>query len=379
MRCGYPRNVNPRPIDLSIGDPGYEPPREVQALAVQAIARGLGGYAPRGGMHRLRSALAERFTTRDGIPATADQVVVTTGASLGIFATLSALCHAGDTVLVPDPCFPQYRLAAVTLGLRVRAYPLAGPEEGCRPDWAALEELAPNARLLMWNYPSNPLGAVADVAWFDRLFALIERLPELVVVDDEVYQDLCLDGQHAGLAAAAPQPAADRIVSAFSFSKSYGMAAWRVGYLHTRADLAARIARAHWGATMSTGTAAQLGALAALKAPDSYLEERRAFLRTNRDLAVSRLRECGLTCPIPAAGFFVWVDIGQYGMDSVTFEERCAAEAGVLVSAGADFGPSGSDRVRINYAVPTERLAEALDRVSAWTATLGERAPATTG
>jgi aspartate aminotransferase len=353
------------PVDLSIGDPGYEPPREVQAVAVQAIAKGLGGYAPPGGLRRLRSALAARLRDRDRIPASPDEVVVTSGASLGIFATLGTRCRPGDLVLLPDPGFPLYRLAADTLGLRVAGYPLTGPEPG-EPDWPALAELAPGARLLIWNYPSNPLGALARPAWFARLFALLDRFPELVLLSDEVYQDLCLEPGHAGPAAAAAGDLADRVVSVFSFSKSFGMAAWRLGYVHARAGWAAQIARAHWGATMSTATVSQLAGRAALRVPESYLDERRAFLRANRDLAVARLSGCGLPCRPPPGGFFVWVDIGQYGMDGETFAERCAEEAGVLISAGGDFGPSGRERVRINYAVPEERLRVALDRLQAW-------------
>jgi aspartate/methionine/tyrosine aminotransferase len=155
----------------------------------------------------------------------------------------------------------------------------------------------------------------------------------------------------------------------FSFSKSFGMAAWRVGYVHARARWAEQISRAHWGATMSTATASQLGALAALRVSEGYLAEQRAFLRTNRDLAVSRLCGCGLACPSPPAGFFAWADIEPYGLDSDEFADRCAAEAGVLISAGSAFGSSGRGRVRINFAVPGDRLAAALDRLSAWVGT----------
>jgi aspartate aminotransferase len=346
-----------RRLDLSIGDPGYEPPREVQAVVVRAIARGLGGYAPMGGLPKLRVALAERLSARNGVDTSPDQVTVTSGASLGVFATLSTVCAPGDLVLVPDPGFPLYRLAAATLGLRVAAYPAAAGQ----PDWAALDELAPGARLLLWNYPSNPLGHVADPAWFGRLFALLDRNPRLTLLSDEVYEDLVLDGTHGNVAAAAG-PLADRIVSVFSFSKCYGMAAWRIGYVHARADWAQRIGRAQWAAAMSTPTAAQLGALAALRTPAEYLDERRAFLRANRDLAVERMRSFGLPCASPSAGFFVWAHVSD-----ATFAERCAAETGVLLSPGTDFGPSGAGQVRLNYAVPPDRLAEALGRLQAWT------------
>jgi aspartate/methionine/tyrosine aminotransferase len=364
-----------RPIDLSIGNPGYGPPLEVQAAAVQAVGRGLGGYAPAGGLRGLRARLAERLRAHNGIDAHPDQVIVTSGASLGIFATLSGLCRPGDLLLLPDPCFPLYRIAAETIGLRVTTYSVSDPEREYAPDWEALGQVAHGARVLVWNYPSNPTGALAGPAWFDHLSAVLHRFPGLILLSDEVYEDLCLDGRHTS-AAAAVGGLADRVVSVFSFSKSYGMAAWRVGYLHARSEWAARIARAQWGAAMSTSTLGQLAGLAALAVPPSYLDERRAFLRANRDLAVSRLRACGLPCEVPAGGFFAWADMRRYGGAAGDFADRCGAETGVLISDGADFGPAGRYRVRLNYAVPSQWLAEALDRLHEWTASLDSERPA---
>lgn len=352
-------------IDLSIGDPGYEPPDEARAVAVRAIGRGLGGYAPVGGLTRLRRALAGKLVDRNGIMASPEEVVITSGASLGIFATLATLCRPGDRILVPDPCFPLYRLAAATLNLRAVSYPLAGRADGHQPDWAALAELIPGARMLLWNYPSNPLGAPPRTEWSPRLFDLLATAPELMVLSDEVYEDLCLDGEHVSLAAGAGE-LADRIVSLFSFSKGYGMAAWRVGYLHAPAELAARVARAQWAATMSTSTVGQHAALAALSAPPTYLAQRRAFLRDNRDLAVCRLRAVGLGCDSPAGGFFAWVDIAESGLSAPEFTQRCAEDTGVLLSPGDDFGAAGRGHIRLNYAVSRERLDAGLTALCGW-------------
>jgi aspartate/methionine/tyrosine aminotransferase len=288
--------------------------------------------------------------------------VVTSGASLGIHATLAALCRPGDRVLLPDPCFPLYRLAAETLRLRVSQYPLTGPGTGYRPDWAALAELAAGARLLLWNQPANPLGTVCAAEWLPHLFAIVDSVPDLVLLADEVYEDLVLDGTHAGVAAAAGAPV-DRTVSVFSFSKSYGMAAWRIGYVHAPAAWADRIAQVHWGAGMSTSTVAQTAARAALRAPADYLGGRRDFLRANRDHAVAELRAAGLPCATPAAGFFAWPEVGP---DARRFADRCADEAGVLVSPGDDFGPGGRGHVRLNYAVPRERLDAGLAALTGW-------------
>jgi len=360
-----------RAVDLSLGDPGYGPPEQAVAAGARAILRGVGGYAPPGGLRKLRAAAAAKLRERNGIRAEADEVVVTTGASLGLFASLATLCRPGDRVLLPDPCFPLYRRMVATLRLEAVPYPLVAAEYA--PDWDALQALARGARVLLWNYPSNPLGAVARRAWLERLFAVMAGAPDLTLVSDEVYEALVFDGAHVSPAAWAGE-LRDRVLSVFSFSKSHGMTGWRVGYVHAPGALARAVAMSHWGVSMSTPTTAQIAALAALGAPATYLEERRALLLANRDQAVARLRGAGVACEVPAAGFFLWGDISRFGLDAEAFAERCAAEAGTLVSPGTDFSPVARDRVRLSFALDRQRLLEGLARLHAWTGGLAARA-----
>jgi aspartate/methionine/tyrosine aminotransferase len=121
---------------------------------------------------------------------------------------------------------------------------------------------------------------------------------------------------------------------------------------------------------MSTSSTGQIAALAALAAPGDYLDERRAFVRSHRDLAVSGLRAAGLGCATPQGGFFAWVDIAGCGLSAPEFTERCAGEIGVLLSPGDDFGVAGRRHVRLNYAVPPPRLMTALDLLATWVRTL---------
>ena len=358
-----------RLVDLSLGDPGYEPPEQAKAAAVSALGGGIGGYAPQGGFPWLRLALAAKLRESNNIAGDPDNIVVTSGASHGLFAALSAVCRPGDRVLVPDPGFPLYRLAASILGLNAVGYPLA-EASGYEPDWEALDELLPGARVLIWNFPSNPLGVVAPRAWHARILDMLGRHAEVVMLSDEVYESLCFSGAHFSPAACESGPA-DRIISIFSFSKSHAMTGWRVGYLHASRELAATIARHHWGVSMSTPTVAQVAALAALRAPCAYLEGLRAFLLRNRDEAVRRLTAAGYACQPPNAGFFLWVDIERSGLDASTFTKRCAHEAGTLVSPGTDFSPAARHRIRLSYALSRHRLSEGLDRLIAWQDNLG--------
>jgi aspartate aminotransferase len=364
-----------RLVDLSLGDPGYEPPEQVKAAAVSALSGGIGGYAPQGGFPWLRQALAAKLRDGNNIAGLPENIVVTSGASHGLFAALSAVCRPGDRVLVPDPGFPLYRLAASILGLNAVGYPL-DEASGYEPDWKVLDQLLPGARVLIWNFPSNPLGLMAPGAWQARILEMLGQHAGVVMFSDEVYESLCFSGVHLSPAALEGIPA-DRIVSIFSFSKSHAMTGWRVGYLHAGRELAATIARHHWGVSMSTPTVAQVAALAALRAPRAYQEGIRGLLLRNRDEAIGRLTAAGYAPHTPAAGFFLWVDIARSGLDAGTFTKRCAHEAGTLVSPGTDFSPAARHRIRLSYALSSDRLREGLDRLIAWLDDPGTRHAAT--
>jgi aspartate aminotransferase len=350
-------------VDMSLGDPGYSPPREALAAVAAFLRTESRGYAPRGGFRWLREALAEKLRKQNVIDASADEVVVTTGASHGIFAVLAALCQPGDTIIIPDPGFPHYRLAARILGLSVQSYSLDA-DRGNEPDWDAIERSSAQARVLIWNFPSNPLG-VDNPQWNAKVLELIGGHPGLFLLSDEVYEDLIFAGDHQSPAAVAG-PNADRIASVFSFSKSYAMTGWRVGYVHARPDLGAAIARCHWGVSMSTPTVAQVAALAALHAPPSYLLEYRAFLTRNRDIAVQQLNSAGYRCSPPTGGFFLWTDISGTQLGAAAFAERSARELKVLVSPGTDFSPSATDRVRLSFALSETQLRDGLERLCRW-------------
>lgn len=352
------------PIDLSLGNPSYDPPEQAKAAAAYTILHGGNGYAAPGGLPTLRAALARKLQDQNRISATADQVLITSGASLGLFATMAVLCEPGDGVLIPAPGFPLYRLMAKMQRLQPLHYTLQA-DANYEPDWASLAALAPQARLLIWNFPSNPLGTVARPEWLPRLYRLLATQPHLYLISDEVYEDLIFTGAHSSPAASAG-PLADRLFSIFSFSKSYGMAGWRVGYVHAPGAWAPHVEQAHWGAAMSASTVAQHAAVGALQAPPIYGKKILAFLSHNRAQVLPRLRQWELPYQEPEGGFFAWVNIQRSGLDSLIFASRCAEECGVLVSPGIYFSPTADDYIRLCFAVDTSVLAQGLDRIGRW-------------
>jgi aspartate aminotransferase len=359
-----PRERLQESINLSLGEPCFEPPKEARSAAAAALLQGSNGYLPPGGLPELRIALAQKLRDQNGIAADPNQVVVTVGASLGLFTTIAVLCQPGAGVLIPDPCFPLYKLMLETQRLCPLRYPLRA-DRNYEPDWDALESQASACSALIWNFPSNPLGVVARPSWLSRLNSLLKNHPHLHLISDEVYEDLLFAGKHHSPAATA-DPLAERVFSVFSFSKSYAMTGWRVGYVHAPGQWAARIEQAHWGAAMSTPTIAQCAAVAALRAAPSYREETLGFLKSNRAIALAKLRKWGLSCTKPEAGLFVWINVSRYGMDSLTFAKRCEEECGVIVSPGVYFSPNAINHIRLCFAVDSKALVEGIDRLGGW-------------
>ena len=351
-------------IVLSVGDPSYGPPAESKNAAAYMLVRGRSGYLPPGGLPELREALAQKLSDQNGITATANEINVTVGASLGLYFTMAVICEPNDEVLIPDPCFPLYRSMLQTQRLTPFHYSLH-ENNSYVPDWGSLESVAKTARALIWNFPSNPLGAVARQEWLKRLYDLLERHPQLYLISDEVYEDLIFHGTHYSPAATAGD-LSERIISIFSFSKSYGMTGWRVGYIHAVEPLATEISKSHFGAAMSVPSLAQFAAVAALQAPASYHQEIRNFLTRNRKLALDGLRKWKLRCLEPEAGFFVWVNISDCGLDALTFAAGCEEDCGVLVSPGTNFSPGATDYIRICFAVEAETLAKGIDLLGRW-------------
>lgn len=348
-------------IDLALGDPGYGPPASVLTTVAKAMRGNAMGYAPMGGLPALRRALAVKLAARNGIPANPVDIVVTSGASQALSGTLGSLCAPGDKVLIPAPGFPLYRLTASTLHLTVADYPL--DETTGEPDWQRLNEASRGARILIWNYPSNPLGTVARADWMPRLANLLDESPDLLLISDEVYEDLCYDAEHITTAAALPDELRHRVLSLYSFSKSYGMAGWRVGYVHAPGGRASGISRYQWAASMSASTPGQVAALAALACGADPLRFRAAELKRGRDLAVDTLRTLKLRLKSPSAGMYCWFSVHDTGLSGDAFVTWAAHEARVLLASGSEFGPCSADRVRLSFAAAPNTLAEAMTRL----------------
>ncbi len=361
----------PETIRLDIGDPDFSTPPHIVAAADRAARSGLTHYTPNVGIPELRQVLAGKIRSRNGYDARAEQVVVTQGATQGIFAALLALTEPGDGILVPDPAWPNYVMMARLLRLDCAKYRLT-EAAGFRPTMEQLERLVTTrTKVLIVNSPSNPLGAVVGR---DRMRDLMEfsARHDLWVVSDECYDEIVFDDTFVSAAAVDPH----RVISAYSFSKTYAMTGWRIGYLVVPDRATNVVAKCQEALIACVNAPTQSAALAAISGPQDCVAEMREAYRRRRDRVLKTFESYRVSPFRPSGSFFIWLDVSASGMSDRTFALRLLEEQGVAVVPDTAFGEAGADYVRISAAAAEEDLIEGAERLGAWVTRPPARPPA---
>ena len=346
-------------LHLEIGEPDFPTPSHIVDAVVRALASGDVKYTLSRGTPELRALLAEKLRERNRIDVPPEAIVVTSGGTPAVYGALAALLDPGDGVLLPDPGWPSAEMAATLLGARPLHYRLT-PESGYQPDLEQLEALAPQARLLVLNTPSNPTGAVFGRELLERLLELAQRY-DLTVLSDEVYEEIVFDADHVSIGSLGDP---DRVVSVFSFSKSYAMTGWRVGYVVAPLEVAEAIVKVQEAIVACPSWPGQKAAEAALTGPQDAVAAMRAAYRTRRDVAVAALEREGLLLAVPQGAFYVMVDVSALSDDTYAIARTLLHGQRVAVAPGESFGPNGGGAVRLSLASSEEVVAEAIERIA---------------
>lgn len=346
------------------GEPDFPTPAHIIEAAAAAGRRGETKYAPNAGIPELRAALVEKLGTVNSWDVTPEQIQITAGSTEALFLSLRLLLDSGNGILLPDPGWPNYRMIAQLLDAEPIGYPLTAAN-GFVPDPADLERLVTErTRAMLINSPSNPLGSVIARERLVELADFVDR-HDLWLVCDECYEELTFDGPFVSAAAVAPR---DRMIGIYSFSKTYAMTGWRVGYAVMPEPLA-RTANAVQEAIVScVTTPAQWAALAALEGPQDIVASMRESYRHRRDVLLAVLDDVGLAAQRPAGAFYAWVDVSAAGLSSVDLAARLVREERVAVAPGAGFGALGDGAVRLCVAADEDDLVEGARRLGAFVA-----------
>ncbi|MFI6299307.1 pyridoxal phosphate-dependent aminotransferase [Nonomuraea sp. NPDC050790] len=348
----------PGTVSLAMGEPGFPTPPPVVEAAVAALRQGHTHYADQKGLPELRAALAARLPARPGRPWSADDVVVTHGATAALAAVVLATIGPGDRVVIPEPAYSLYADLVVFAGGTVDFVPLA-PD--LHWDLDALAAALPGAAMMIFSNPSNPTGIVHTGQELKALGELLDGTGVLVV-SDEAYHRLVYPG-HTLTSALEVESLRERTVYVQTFSKTYAMTGWRVGYLAGPREVVDAAAHAHRTCAGSLNTVVQHAALAALDLPDGVVEAMLDGYRRRRDLVVAGLSGIPGLHLVPPEGAFY----GFLRYDADLPSERVVrelAERKVLVRAGAEYGPSGEGHVRISFATGEDDLRTGLTRLA---------------
>ena len=349
----------PSPVMLVNGDPNFHTPLHIIEGAAQASRQGATGYAPGAGVGALREAIADKVQRRNGLAASAENVCVTTGACGGLFTSLLLTAGPGDDVLIPDPGWSNYAAMVHVLGARLVRYPV-----GASVDWSIDPTLLAAAvtertKVVIVNSPSNPCGVVESPERLKEVLAVAER-HDLWVISDEAYDELLFESMPTATAAHGHK---DRVISVFSFSKTYAMTGWRVGYVVADPDFIRQLSLHQEPVVSCASTISQHAALAALRGPQDCVGEMVNAYRRRRDAVSATLQQFGCGYRSPDGAFFIMVDIRPSGLDSWSFATQLLTEEGVGVVPGAAFGDFGEGFVRVTLAASEESLAEGVDRL----------------
>ena len=350
----------PDAIKLTVGEPNFDTPTYIKEAAKKAMDAGETHYSPNAGMNVLREAIAKKYASYDA-GYTADNVIVTVGAMEGLMLTMLLILNPGDEILVPDPCFPNYYGQASLTGAQAKPVPTY-EENDYRMMAADIEKcITPNTKALLLNSPCNPTGAVLTK---EDILAIAEvvKKHDLWVLSDEPYDSIVYDGEKPFSIAQVPE-VRDRVFVLNSFSKSYAMTGWRLGYVCAPAPLMKAMTKIHQYAIMCAPTTSQYAGTVALREGDDAIEAMRDEYDMRRKFLVSALNRMGMTCFEPEGAFYVFPSIAVSGLRSEEFCEKLLFSKKVAVVPGTAFGDSGEGFVRISYSYSVAHLSEALGRI----------------
>jgi aspartate/methionine/tyrosine aminotransferase len=351
----------PGAIRLDVGQPNFPTPKHIGEAGKRAIDEGKTFYTHTQGLISLREKLVTKLERVNGISVTPDRIACGPGGVGALAAVFGAVLEPGDEALLPDPGWPNTRLMLTWTGARGVFYPCAAGA-GFQPDLDALTRLiTKRTKMLLINSPNNPTGAVYPEATIVRLIEIAQR-HDLWLVSDECYDQIILDGTWTSPASLAPDD--PRIASVFTFSKSYSMTGWRIGYVAGSADLIDTATKVLESSSSCVSTITQVAAEAALDGPQDCVGEMVAAYRHRRNVVLDILREAEMLVSEPTGAFYCMADISRSHLHGREFAFRLLREKGVSVAPGSAFGEVAGDAVRISLASSDTDLREGVGRLA---------------
>ncbi len=345
-------------VQFGLGEPDFQPPEVAIKAFTRAMEDGRNKYTTTAGLPPLRKKIAESW--HHLLPEIDESnVCMTMSGTNALLDIFLAIVNPDDEVLLPEPYFPLYPTDVVICGGKPINYPCKF-ENGFVPDIADLEErLSDRTVAVLYNFPSNPTGGNVTPKERDELIDFA-RKNDLWIITDEVYDRIVYDSEHVSFIGAGY----DKVIMINSFSKTFAMTGWRIGYvLSENKEAMGHITKMQYYVTACSNDAMQYAVLEAMEKASDYPDQMCQEFKARRDLICERLNSMpGVTCHVPTGAFYVFPKVEVLGMNS---EEIAMAllEGGVLCSPGSAFGDAGEGHLRFAYTIGRDSISRGMDRV----------------
>ena len=347
-------------VALTVGQPDFVTPWHIREAAIDALEKGKTYYTSNAGMPELRTEISRYMKRKFNLDYQSDEVVVTVGGSEAIDMAIRALVNPGDEVIIPMPSFVCYEPIAKMCGAKVVVIETKIENNFKLTASELRDAISDKTKLLILPFPNNPTGAILDKGDLEAL-AEVLRDTDIAVLSDEIYAELTYGKTHVSIASIDGMK--ERTVIASGFSKAYAMTGWRLGYICAPEPLARQILKLHQFAIMCAPTASQFAAIEAMKNGDDDIEYMRDEYNRRRTFILDGLRKIGLECFEPEGAFYIYPNVGGFGLTSEEFCERLLFEHKCAIVPGTAFGEGGDGFARISYAYSLKHIAEALKRI----------------
>lgn len=348
--------------NMSVGTPDFKPyDHVVEALTQAAQDPEMWKYALRD-LPELKQAVCDYYERRFGVSRiTPSMVQSCNGTQEGVGHFGLALLDPGDTILVPDPCYPVFEAGAKIADAKLEYYPLVA-EHNYLPYVAGIDpEVADRAKYMIVSLPANPVGSVGTPEIYEEIITFA-REHDLLIVHDNAYSDIVFDGEPGGSFLQYPG-ALEVGVEFFSLSKSFNVTGARIGFLVGREDVVSAFAKLRSQIDFGMFFPIQKAAIACLNGPRDEVEAQRLKYQERRDALCDGLEGLGWERPNAHGSMFVWAKLPGGRTDSMAFCEELMEKAGVVVTPGASFGPSGEGHVRMALVLPPDQIALAVEAI----------------
>lgn len=354
----------PDGIYLNIGEPDFSTPKHIIKAAEEALAKGYTHYMPDKGDPELRKAIAAKLERENNFSVDPeDGVIVTIGGAAANASVLMGLLRKGEEVIIPTPHYPNHGYQ-VTLAHGEAVYVPASETNEYFIMASSIERaVTPKTRAILLLSPNNPTGTVYDRATIEGI-ADIAQSKNLIVITDEVYEKFVYDTvKHTSIASLPGME--DRTIVTNSFSKTYAMTGWRIGYAAGNPNIIQQALRYHYAFNMSAVAFIQKAAIAALTGPQDDVREMIKEYAARRKIIVEQLQKIkGVHASAPRGAFYVFPRISDFGINSMEFAKMLAKDAHVAIVPGSAYGEKGEGHVRISFAASRNKILEACDRIA---------------